>query len=179
MCINRHHGGINMLFADWSVRKVGLKELWTLEVAQALRHSKRVDPGGRRAAGGLARVDARVQGLLTRRMAESRRTRMRVGWEKTMKRRTIFRCVPGGRGLRGGFTLIELLVVISIVALLMAVLLPTLPAGPRTQAKAVACQSNLHQWALILEAYAAANHRRLGGRSGPARSLVTSSRDVR
>ena len=31
MCINRHHGGINMLFADWSVRKVGLKELWTLK----------------------------------------------------------------------------------------------------------------------------------------------------
>jgi prepilin-type N-terminal cleavage/methylation domain-containing protein/prepilin-type processing-associated H-X9-DG protein len=30
MCINRHDGGINMLFMDWSVRKVGLKELWTL-----------------------------------------------------------------------------------------------------------------------------------------------------
>ena len=30
-CINRHNGGINMLFLDWSVRKVGLKELWTLK----------------------------------------------------------------------------------------------------------------------------------------------------
>ncbi len=30
-CIDRHHGGINMLFLDWSVRKVGLKELWTLK----------------------------------------------------------------------------------------------------------------------------------------------------
>jgi prepilin-type processing-associated H-X9-DG protein len=30
-CINRHNGGINMLFMDWSVRKVGLKELWTLK----------------------------------------------------------------------------------------------------------------------------------------------------
>jgi prepilin-type N-terminal cleavage/methylation domain-containing protein/prepilin-type processing-associated H-X9-DG protein len=30
MCINRHDGGINMLFMDWSVRTVGLKELWTL-----------------------------------------------------------------------------------------------------------------------------------------------------
>ncbi|MCL5279469.1 MAG: prepilin-type N-terminal cleavage/methylation domain-containing protein [Planctomycetes bacterium] len=30
-CINRHGGGINSLFLDWSVRKVGLKELWTLE----------------------------------------------------------------------------------------------------------------------------------------------------
>lgn len=31
MCINRHNGGINMLFMDWGVRKVGLKELWTLQ----------------------------------------------------------------------------------------------------------------------------------------------------
>ena len=30
-CINRHTGGINMLFMDWSVRKAGLKELWTLK----------------------------------------------------------------------------------------------------------------------------------------------------
>jgi prepilin-type N-terminal cleavage/methylation domain-containing protein/prepilin-type processing-associated H-X9-DG protein len=29
-CINRHNEHINMLFLDWSVRKVGLKELWTL-----------------------------------------------------------------------------------------------------------------------------------------------------
>jgi len=30
-CINRHEGGVNCLFMDWSVRKVGLKELWTLK----------------------------------------------------------------------------------------------------------------------------------------------------
>lgn len=30
-CINRHEGFINMLFMDWSSRKVGLKELWTLK----------------------------------------------------------------------------------------------------------------------------------------------------
>jgi len=30
-CIDRHAGGINSLLLDWSVRKVGLKELWTLE----------------------------------------------------------------------------------------------------------------------------------------------------
>ncbi len=30
-CIDRHGGGINMLFMDWSVRKVGLKQLWTLK----------------------------------------------------------------------------------------------------------------------------------------------------
>ena len=29
-CINRHHGGVNAVFVDSSVRKVGLKELWTL-----------------------------------------------------------------------------------------------------------------------------------------------------
>ena len=31
ICINRHNGGINCLFLDWSVRKVELKELWTLK----------------------------------------------------------------------------------------------------------------------------------------------------
>ena len=30
-CINRHSGHVNSLFLDWSVRKVGLKELWTLK----------------------------------------------------------------------------------------------------------------------------------------------------
>jgi len=29
--IDRHNGGINSLFLDFSVRKVGLKELWTLK----------------------------------------------------------------------------------------------------------------------------------------------------
>ncbi len=30
-CINRHQGFQNVAFIDWSVRKVGLKELWTLK----------------------------------------------------------------------------------------------------------------------------------------------------
>jgi hypothetical protein len=30
-CINRHSGAVNCLSADWSVRKVALKELWTLK----------------------------------------------------------------------------------------------------------------------------------------------------
>jgi len=31
VCINRHQGGVNMLFLDWSARRTGLKELWTLK----------------------------------------------------------------------------------------------------------------------------------------------------
>jgi len=30
VCINRHNGYLNGLFMDWSVRKMGIKELWTL-----------------------------------------------------------------------------------------------------------------------------------------------------
>jgi prepilin-type processing-associated H-X9-DG protein len=30
-CIDRHNGFINSAFLDWSVRKIGLKELWTLK----------------------------------------------------------------------------------------------------------------------------------------------------
>ena len=39
-CIDRHQGAINGLFLDWSVRKVGLKELW------GLPWSFRFDPRG-------------------------------------------------------------------------------------------------------------------------------------
>jgi prepilin-type N-terminal cleavage/methylation domain-containing protein/prepilin-type processing-associated H-X9-DG protein len=31
VCINRHDGAVNNLFLDWSARRVGLKELWTLK----------------------------------------------------------------------------------------------------------------------------------------------------
>jgi len=30
-CMDRHNGHVNGLFLDWSVRKIGLKELWTLK----------------------------------------------------------------------------------------------------------------------------------------------------
>jgi len=30
-CMNRHNGYVNGLFLDWSARKIGLKELWTLK----------------------------------------------------------------------------------------------------------------------------------------------------
>jgi prepilin-type N-terminal cleavage/methylation domain-containing protein/prepilin-type processing-associated H-X9-DG protein len=31
VCVDRHDGFVNNLFCDWSVRSVGLKELWTLK----------------------------------------------------------------------------------------------------------------------------------------------------
>ena len=46
-----------------------------------------------------------------------------------------------------GFTLIELLVVISIIALLMAILMPTL-AKAKEQALAVSCKANLKQYTI-------------------------------
>jgi prepilin-type N-terminal cleavage/methylation domain-containing protein/prepilin-type processing-associated H-X9-DG protein len=50
-CINRHDGGINSLFLDWSARKVGLKELWTFRwdphySASMLNHSPWTKAGG-------------------------------------------------------------------------------------------------------------------------------------
>lgn len=53
---------------------------------------------------------------------------------------------------RKGFTLIELLVVVAIIAVLMAILLPAL-SNARTQAKTVACMSNLKQIGTAIHMY--------------------------
>jgi prepilin-type N-terminal cleavage/methylation domain-containing protein/prepilin-type processing-associated H-X9-DG protein len=56
-----------------------------------------------------------------------------------------------------GFTLIELLVVVAIIALLIAVLLPSL-AKVRDQGKRTLCASNLHQQGLAIFSYGNDHH---------------------
>jgi prepilin-type N-terminal cleavage/methylation domain-containing protein len=53
---------------------------------------------------------------------------------------------------RVGFTLVELLVVVAIIAMLLAVLIPTLRRA-QGQAKSVICRNNVKQWGVMLSMY--------------------------
>src|SRR5438552_1515597 len=55
-------------------------------------------------------------------------------------------------GVRRGFTLIEILVVVAIIALLIAILLPSLKRA-RDQAKALVCLTNEKQLGTAFEYY--------------------------
>lgn len=64
------------------------------------------------------------------------------------------------RGKRQAFTLIEVLVVVSIIALLVSILIPTLSRA-KVQARRVACSAHLHQIGVAMIGYMQYNRDRM------------------
>lgn len=64
--------------------------------------------------------------------------------------------IAGGSHRPGGFTLIELLAVIVVIAILIAILLPTL-AISKERSRRIVCRSNVHQFIIGLHSYATNN----------------------
>ncbi|MEI6780882.1 MAG: type II secretion system protein [Verrucomicrobiota bacterium] len=78
-------------------------------------------------------------------------------------RRDRSRPLTFGQADRSGFTLIELLVVMAIIAILAALLLPTLSRA-RSSAQGAQCLSNMRQAGLAWQMYALDNRdRNIGG----------------
>jgi prepilin-type N-terminal cleavage/methylation domain-containing protein/prepilin-type processing-associated H-X9-DG protein len=66
---------------------------------------------------------------------------------------------------RRGFTLIELLVVVAIIALLIAILLPSLGRAKASGVR-VKCASALRQWGTVINMYAQENDNVFGNKMG-------------
>lgn len=78
-----------------------------------------------------------------------------------MKLRKLIVClVPAARRHAGAFTLLELLFVIAIIAILAALLLPSLSSA-RAKGKQVSCMNHLKQLALAFQIYSADNEGKL------------------
>lgn len=61
--------------------------------------------------------------------------------------------------IKKGFTLVELLVVISIIAILLAILMPALNKA-REQGRTIVCRNNVKQWGTMLSLFATENNDR-------------------